>query len=100
MRSESNEDLLSKRIDKALERKKGENKKLIDEKTFVNVFSRLATELLAGLLIGAGVGWTIDTWLGTTPWFLVLFFLLGGVAGILNLWRVVSGKGLKIGYFN
>ncbi len=100
MRSESNEDLLSKRIDKALERKKGENKKLIDEKTLVNVFSRLATELLAGLLIGAGVGWTIDTWLGTTPWFLVLFFLLGGVAGILNLWRVVSGKGLKIGYFN
>ena len=100
MRSESNEDLLSKRIDKALERKKGENKKLIDEKTFVNVFSRLATELLAGLLIGAGIGWTIDTWLGTTPLFLVLFFLLGGVAGILNLWRVVSGKGLKIGYFN
>ena len=100
MISENNEDLLSKRIDKALERKKGKHKKLIDEKTFVNVFSRLATELLAGLLIGAGIGWTIDTWLGTTPWFLVLFFLLGGVAGILNLWRVVSGKGLKIGYFN
>jgi hypothetical protein len=25
---------------------------------------------------------------------------LGGAAGILNLWRIVTGKGLKIGYFN
>jgi ATP synthase protein I len=55
--------------------------------------------LLAGLLIGAGIGWTIDQWLGTIPWFLIIFFLLGGAAGILNLWRVVTGKGLKIGYF-
>ncbi|MDC1034967.1 AtpZ/AtpI family protein, partial [Alphaproteobacteria bacterium] len=40
-----------------------------------------------------------DQWLGTIPWFLIIFFLLGGAAGILNLWRVVTGKGLKIGYF-
>ena len=69
------------------------------DRSLVNMFSRVATELLAGLLIGAGVGWTIDHWLGTKPWFLVIFFLLGGAAGILNLWRVVTGKGLKIGYF-
>ena len=68
-------------------------------RSLVNMFSRVATELLAGLLIGAGVGWTIDHWLETKPWFLVIFFLLGGAAGILNLWRVVTGKGLKIGYF-
>ena len=69
------------------------------DRSLVNMFSRVATELLAGLLIGAGVGWTIDHWLETKPWFLVIFFLLGGAAGILNLWRVVTGKGLKIGYF-
>jgi ATP synthase protein I len=69
------------------------------DRSIVNMFSRVATELLAGLLIGAGVGWTIDHWLETKPWFLVIFFLLGGAAGILNLWRVVTGKGLKIGYF-
>jgi len=69
------------------------------DRSLVNMFSRVATELLAGLLIGAGVGWTIDYWLETKPWFLVIFFLLGGAAGILNLWRVVTGKGLKIGYF-
>lgn len=66
----------------------------------VNTFSRVATELLAGLIIGASVGWAIDNWLETSPLFLIIFFLLGGAAGILNLWRLITGKGLKIGYFN
>jgi hypothetical protein len=29
-----------------------------------------------------------------------VFFLLGGVAGIYNLWRVLTGQGLKMGFFN
>ena len=95
------DDNLSKRIEKALnkEGKKEETEKNSNQ-SLVNTFSRVATELLAGLLIGAGIGWTIDKWLNSSPWFLILFFLLGGAAGILNLWRIVTGKGLKIGYFN
>ena len=90
---------LNSRIDKALA-KKGKKKEINNNnQTLVNTFSRVATELLAGLLVGAGIGWTLDKWLDTNPWFLILFFLLGGAAGILNLWRVVTGKGLKIGYF-
>ena len=79
------------------EKRKHENKE--NNQNLLNTFSRVATELLAGLLIGGCIGWTLDKWLNTNPWFLILFFLLGGAAGILNLWRVVSGKGLKIGYF-
>ncbi len=90
---------LSKRIDEALVRGKDKNTNYNDNQNLLNSFSRVATELLAGLLIGAGIGWTIDKWLDTNPWFLILFFILGGAAGILNLWRVVTGKGLKIGYF-
>jgi ATP synthase protein I len=90
---------LNSRIDKALAKKGNETKKKTHNQTLVNTFSRVATELLAGLLVGAGIGWTLDKWLNTNPWFLILFFLLGGAAGILNLWRVVTGKGLKIGYF-
>ena len=94
-------DDLSKRIDKALNK---EGKKDKTDKnnnhSLVSAFSRVATELLAGLLIGAGIGWTIDKWMNSSPWFLIIFFLLGGAAGILNLWRIVTGKGLKIGYFN
>ena len=99
MSSFKNKENLNSRIDNALA-KKGNKKEVNNNKqTLVNTFSRVATELLAGLLVGAGIGWTLDKWLNTNPWFLILFFLLGGAAGILNLWRVVTGKGLKIGYF-
>ena len=94
-------DNLSNRIDKALNKEgKKETTDKNNNNSLVNAFSRVATELLAGLLIGAGIGWTIDKWMNSSPWFLIIFFLLGGAAGILNLWRIVTGKGLKIGYFN
>ncbi len=99
MSSFKNEENLNSRIDNALAKKGNKNEVNNNNHTLVNTFSRVATELLAGLLVGAGIGWTLDKWLDTNPWFLILFFLLGGVAGILNLWRVVTGKGLKIGYF-
>ena len=92
-------DRLSDRIDAAIDKKGNKNKNNKHNQSLLNTFSRVATELLAGLLIGSFLGWTVDKWLDTNPWFLIIFFLLGGAAGILNLWRVVSGKGLKIGYF-
>ena len=89
---------LSKRIDVALAKK--DYKKTFKDTDSLNIYYRVGTELLAGLLIGAGLGWTIDQWFNTTPLFLLVFFLLGGVAGIYNLWRVLTGKGLKMGFFN
>ena len=93
-------DDLTKRIEKALNKEGKQKTENNSNQTLINTFSRVATELLAGLLIGAGIGWTIDKWMNSSPWFLIIFFLLGGAAGILNLWRIVTGKGLKIGYFN
>ena len=89
---------LSKRIDVALAKK--DNKKTFKNTDSLNIYYRVGTELLAGLIIGAGVGWTIDNWIDTTPLFLIIMFILGGVAGIYNLWRVLTGKGLKMGFFN
>ncbi len=92
---------LSKRIENAIDKKENKTRNNGNiNVSLVNTFSRVATELLAGLLIGASVGWAIDSWLNTSPLFLIIFFLLGGAAGILNLWRLITGKGLKIGYFN
>lgn len=59
---------------------------------------RLAIELITGLVFGAVIGWFLDQWLGTLPLFLVLFFLLGAGAGILNVYRVASGQGYAVGY--
>jgi ATP synthase protein I len=100
MGSLKNNKTLTERIDIAISKEGKLKHTNSHNKSFVKIFSRVATELLAGLMIGAGIGWTIDQWLVTTPWFLIIFFLLGGAAGILNLWRVVTGKGLKIGYFD
>ena len=92
---------LSKRIESAIDKKDNKTKNYENSNvSLVNTFSRVATELLAGLLIGTSLGWLIDNWLNTSPLFLIIFFLLGGAAGILNLWRIITGKGLKIGYFN
>ena len=89
---------LLKRIDIALAKK--DNKQTYKNIESLDIYYRAGTELLAGLLIGAGIGWSLDQWVNTTPLLLVIFFILGGMAGIYNLWRVVTGKGLKMGFFN
>jgi len=48
---------------------------------------RLSSELVAGVLVGAGLGWLIDRWLGTLPWGMFVFALLGFTAGVLNVVR-------------
>ncbi len=48
---------------------------------------RLTTEMAAALLVGLGIGWLIDGWLGTSPWGLLVFLFVGFVAGILNAYR-------------
>ena len=92
---------LDKKIDLALSKKKSilTNKKPVD-KSFLSTLSRVATELVAGLIIGTGLGLLIDNWLETKPLFLIIFFFLGGIAGIYNLWRQLSGNGLKVGFFD
>ena len=89
---------LSKRIDVALAKK--DYKQTFKKTDSLNIYYRVGTEILAGLIIGAGIGWSIDQWLNTIPLFLIIFFILGGVAGIYNLWRILTGKCLKMGFFN
>jgi ATP synthase protein I len=59
---------------------------------------RIGVELVAALLIGVGIGWGLDHLLGTSPWLLLVFFLFGAVAGMLNIYRVMMGMSQTIGY--
>lgn len=52
---------------------------------------RVGIELVSALAVATGIGWLLDSWLHTMPLFLVVFVLLGGVAGVLNAWRVARG---------
>jgi ATP synthase protein I len=51
---------------------------------------RLSTELVAGVLIGALIGWLIDRGLGISPWGMIVFVLLGFAAGVLNVIRAAG----------
>lgn len=48
---------------------------------------RLSSEFIAGIAVGAGLGWLIDRFAGTSPFGLIVFLLLGFVAGVLNVLR-------------
>jgi ATP synthase protein I len=48
---------------------------------------RLSSELIAGVAVGAVIGWAFDRLLSTSPFGLIVFFLLGFVAGVVNVIR-------------
>ncbi|MDO5621535.1 MAG: AtpZ/AtpI family protein [Paracoccus sp. (in: a-proteobacteria)] len=54
---------------------------------------RMVTELVAGLGIGLLIGYGLDRWLGTMPVFLVIFVLLGFVAGVKTMLRTAAEIG-------
>ena len=43
---------------------------------------RMVTELVVGVLLGAAIGWGIDSVTGTLPLFLIVFTLFGFAAGV------------------
>jgi ATP synthase protein I len=48
---------------------------------------RMVIELVAGLGIGFGIGYGLDALFGSAPWFMVVFTLLGFVAGVKTMIR-------------
>jgi ATP synthase protein I len=51
---------------------------------------KLSSEFIAGIAVGAGLGWLVDYLAGSTPWGLIVFLLLGFAAGVLNVLRSVG----------
>lgn len=48
---------------------------------------RMSAEFVAGVIAGGGLGWLFDRALGTSPWGMIVFLMLGFCAGIYNVMR-------------
>ena len=55
-----------------------------------NIAWRMVTEMVAGLGIGFGIGYGLDMVLGTAPFLMVIFALLGIAAGINVMLRTAK----------
>jgi ATP synthase protein I len=53
---------------------------------------RVGVELVSALAVAVAIGWGLDRWLHTMPLFLIVFVLLGGAAGVANVWRILGPK--------
>lgn len=57
---------------------------------------RLATELVAGVIVGGFIGWWIDRRFGTSPIALIACFALGTAAGAWNVVLAVRRMNARI----
>jgi len=69
-----------------------------DPRSGISLALRIGIELVAALIVGTGIGLLFDRWLGAAPWLMVVFFILGAAAGLLNVLRVMKGMGSTVGY--
>lgn len=53
----------------------------------LSVAWRMVTELVVGVMLGAGIGWGLDSLAGTRPLLLIVFLLLGFAAGVRTMMR-------------
>lgn len=65
-------------------------KPLPDTVRELGALSTVGLSFVVAIVLGAWFGWLLDRWLGTSPWFFFLFFLLGLVAGVLNVFRTAK----------
>jgi F0F1-type ATP synthase assembly protein I len=48
--------------------------------------------LLASILVLGGIGYAVDAWRGTSPWFLVAGLILGIIVGFVELAKIIWRK--------
>lgn len=51
---------------------------------------KLSSEFIAGILVGVLLGYLFDTLLGTHPWGMIVFLMLGFCAAVLNVLRAIG----------
>ena len=58
--------------------------------SFMGSAFKLGTDLVAAVVVGTIIGFILDSWFDTKPWFIIIFFFLGSAAGILNVIKTAN----------
>ena len=64
-----------------------------DPHSSIGTAFKLSTELVSAVAVGTIIGFILDTTFGTKPWLILIFFFVGVVAGIVNVFR--SAKNMQ-----
>ena len=48
---------------------------------------KMSTELVSAVVVGTIIGFILDNTFGTKPWLILIFFFVGVIAGIINVFR-------------
>ena len=81
------------KLKEKLESFEKQNKSAESQPTPLGALMNAGIELVSGVLVGVGIGLLIDWTFSTKPWGLIVFFALGSIAGMLNLYRALTKKG-------
>ena len=92
---------LGERIDKARAEHAPKQPAAVDRSALqsgLGLGFRIGVELVVAIGVATALGWAIDRWLGTKPWGMIVLFFLGAAAGMLNVYRAVTGISVPVGY--
>ena len=56
----------------------------------VSFAARIGVELVVTTVVGAFLGYLLDSWLGTQPWIMVAGMIFGSVAGFRRIYRMAN----------
>ena len=77
-------------------KKKISNKYLSSNKkpsSSIGTAFKMSTELVSAVAVGTIIGFILDKTFGTKPWLILIFFFVGVIAGIMNVFK--SAKNMQ-----
>jgi len=54
------------------------------------IYSTMGLEIGLSVVVGFLIGTWLDDWIGTAPWFLLIFGMAGIIAGYRSMFRIVK----------
>ena len=65
------------------------NKRMEQKSNIGNAF-KMSTELVSAVAVGTIIGFILDSWFDSKPWLTLVFFFIGVVAGIMNVFKAAK----------